>query len=103
MEPKRPTTDTVQGIDLDAVQTLVRTLEADLSRLRSGSGDVERLREEVNALKSLLNAPAPEHPPVRHALHGMRHMLDAEWGSAKSEAFTASRYVAEIGRILGLS
>ena len=103
MDPKRATPDSLQGIDLDAVQALVRTLEADLSQLRSGSGDVQRLREEVNALKSLLNAPAPEHPPVRRALHGMRHMLDADWDSAKTEAFTASRYVAEIGRILGLS
>jgi hypothetical protein len=102
MDPKQPAPDTVQGIDLDAVQSLVRALESDLSQLRSGSGDVERLREEVNALKSLLNAPAPQHPPVRHALHGMRHMLDAEWDSAKTEAFKASRYVAEIGRILGL-
>ena len=29
-------------------------------------------------------------------------VIDVEWGSAKTEAFTATRYVAEIGRILGL-
>jgi hypothetical protein len=102
MDTKRPAPDTVQGIDLEAVQALVTTLEADLSQLRSGSGDVDRLRDEVNALKALLNSPAPEHPPVRRALHGMRHVLDAEWDTAKTEAFTATRYVAEIGRILGL-
>ena len=102
MDAKRPAGDSVQGIDLDAVQTLVRTLEDDLSQLRTGSGDVQRLRDEVNALKALLNSPAPEHPPLRHALHGMRHVLDVEWGSAKTEAFKASQYVAEIGRILGL-
>ena len=102
MDAKRPAPDTMQGVDLEAVQALVRTLEADLSQLRSGSGDVDRLRDEVNALKTLLDSPAPEHPPVRHALHGMRHMLDAEWDSAKTGAFKATRYVAEIGRILGL-
>lgn len=102
MDAKQPAPESVHGIDLEAVQTLVDTLEADLSRLRSGSGDVQRLRDEVSALKTLLNAPVPEHPPVRSALHGVRHLLDVEWGSAKTEAFTATRYVAEIGRILGL-
>lgn len=102
MDTKGVSAEAGQGIDLEAVQTLVRTLEADLGRLEHGSGDVERLREEVNALKTLLSAPAPDHPPVRRALHGMRHALDAEWDTAKTEAFTASRYVAEIGRILGL-
>jgi hypothetical protein len=92
-----------QGVDLEAVQRLVSTLEADLQRLREGAGDVQRLREEVEMLKALLASPAEPHPHnVRHALHGVRSTLDREWGSAKSEAFTASRYVAEIGRILGL-
>ena len=45
--------------------------------------------------QGVLNAPGPR-APVRHALHGMRDALDAEWDSAKSEAFKASRYVAEI-------
>ena len=102
MDAKRPALDNVQGIDLAAVQALVNTLEADLSQLRSDSADVQRLRDEVTALKALLAAPAPEHPPVRSALHGVRHMLDVEWDSAKTEAFKATRYVAEIGRILGL-
>ena len=102
MDAKRPATGGMQGVDLDAVQALVSTLEADLSRLRDGSGDVQRLRDEVDALKNLLNSPVPPHTPVRHALHGVRSTLDREWGSAKTEAFAASRYVAEIGRILGL-
>ena len=92
-----------QGVDLEAVQALVTTLEADLARVRDGSGDVQRLREEVEMLKALLASPAaPQQHSVRHALHGVRSTLDREWGSAKSEAFTASRYVAEIGRILGM-
>ncbi len=102
MSAKPPTPESTQGVDLDAVQKLVDTLEADLSRLREGSGDVQRLRDEVDALKSLLNSPEPPHPPVRDALHGVRSALDREWDSAKTEAFVASRYVAEIGRILGL-
>jgi hypothetical protein len=103
MDAKRPAAQGSENLNLDAVQALVDALEADLSRLREGSGDVQRLREEVEQLKSLLGAPKPAERPVRHALHGVRSTLDREWGTAKSEAFTASRYVAEIGRILGLS
>ena len=102
MNADRQSPDLSQGVDLDAVQKLVTTLDADLSRLRDGSGDMQQLRDEVEALKKLLDSPAPAHPPVRHALHTVRGTLDREWGTAKSEAFTASRYVAEIGRILGL-
>ncbi len=102
MNSKPNPPDSAQGVDLDAVQKLVTTLEADLSRLREGSGDVQSLRDEVDALKNLLSSANPPHPPVREALHGVRSALDREWGSAKTEAFVASRYVAEIGRILGL-
>lgn len=102
MEAKRQTRDSAQNVDLDAVQKLIDTLEEDLSRLRSGSGDVQRLREEVEALKGLLSVPGRPHHSIRDALHGVRSALDREWGSAKTEAFTASRYVAEIGRILGM-
>ena len=78
--------DSTQGVDLDAVQKLVTTLEADLSRLRDGSGDVQRLRDEVDALKSLLSSPTPPQTPVRHALHGVRGALDREWGTAFHDA-----------------
>lgn len=98
--PQSP--DRSQGVDLDAVQKLVTTLEADLSRVREGSADMQQLRDEVEALKKLLETPSPAERPVRHALHTVRGTLDREWDIAKSEAFTASRYVAEIGRILGL-
>jgi hypothetical protein len=102
MEMNSNPADSKRAVDLEAVQKLVTALEADLSRLRDGSGDVQKLRDEVDALKDLLNAPAPAQPPVRHALHSVRTTLDREWDTAKTEAFTASRYVAEIGRILGL-
>jgi hypothetical protein len=92
-----------EAVDLEAVQKLVVTLESDLSRVRSGSEDVQRLRDEVDALKQLLDSPARRHTSVRDALHRVRSTLDREWGTAKTEAFTASRYAAEIGRILGLS
>jgi hypothetical protein len=102
METNSSRPESTRAVDLEAVQKLVSALEDDLSRLRDGSGDVQKLRDEVDALKELLNAPAPAQPPVQHALHSVRTTLDREWGTAKSEAFTASRYVAEIGRILGL-
>lgn len=91
-----------EPVDLDAIQRLVDMLEEDLSNMRSGAGDVERLRAEVDALKNLLDSPAPHTHTVRDSLHNVRSALDREWDSAKSEAFTAGRYVAEIARILGI-
>jgi cell division septum initiation protein DivIVA len=94
---------TAQGIDLDAVQRLVDQLEEDLARVRSGTEDIERVREEVDSLKRLLNAPARPHLSVHDALHRTRSALDRQWAdAARTEAFVASRYIAEIGRILGM-
>ena len=103
MEAKGASPASARGVDLEAIQKLVAQLEADLARVREGSADVQRLRDEVDMLKALLASPtAPQQHTVRDALHGVRSTLDREWDTAKSEAFTASRYVAEIGRILGM-
>jgi cell division septum initiation protein DivIVA len=99
---KQPMPGAAEGVDLDAVQALVEKLEKDLARVRSGTEEVERLREEVDTLKRLLNEPAPPHYSVQDALHRTRSALDREWDTAKTEAFVASRYIAEIGRILGM-
>jgi hypothetical protein len=92
-----------QGVDLEAVQRLVNQLEDDLARVRSGAEDIERVREEVDSLKRLLDAPERPHPTVLDALHRTRAALDRDWAdTARTEAFIASRYIAEIGRILGM-
>ena len=86
--------DTPQ-IDLDEVARLVDALERDLNSVRGASKDIQRLRDEVDTLKNVLKSPVRRHHWVRDALHDIRD-------AAVAEGIEVSRYVTEIGRILGL-
>jgi len=84
-------------VDLEQVEKLVAAIEADLAKVRSGSEDVQALRSEVDSLKALLDAnahPAPVHDRLR-SLHGLLDEL-------VDDAIQGARYVAEIGRMLGM-
>ena len=89
-------------IDLDEVARLVEALERDLAKLPGGSQDVQRLRDEVDTLKNVLNSPIRRHHWVRDGLHSVRVGLEEKLDSALAEGLKAGQYVAEIGRILGL-
>jgi hypothetical protein len=91
-----------EDIDLEAVGRLIEALERDLTQVRSGSQDMQRLRDEVETLKNVLNSPIRRHHWVKDGLHSVRTSLDEAIDSAMAEGMNASRYVAEIGRILGL-
>jgi hypothetical protein len=91
-----------EDIDLEAVGRLIEALERDLTQVRSGSQDMQRLRDEVETLKNVLNSPIRRHHWVKDGLHSVRTSLDEAIDSAMAEGMKASRYVAEIGRILGL-
>jgi cell division septum initiation protein DivIVA len=83
-------------VDLDEVRKLLDTLERDLEQVNDDSSAVQRLKDEVQTLRNVLESPVRRHHWVRDSLHGIREAFDTP-GAAK-----ASRYVAEIGRILGL-
>lgn len=87
-----------QRLDLQQVERLVAAIETDLARVRSGSQDVEALRAEVDSLKQLLDSSAPMHEPVHDRLRSMHRLLD----TLVDDAVQGARYVAEIGRILGM-
>ena len=86
--------DTPQ-IDLDEVARLIEALERDLNSVKGSSRDIQRLRDEVDTLKNVLRSPVRRHHWVRDALHDIRD-------AAVTEGIEVGRYVAEIGRILGL-
>jgi len=84
-------------VDLAQVERLVAAIEADLAKVRSGSDNVEALRSEVDTLKRLLDEnshPEPVHDRLR-SLHGLLDEL-------VDDAIHGARYVAEIGRMLGM-
>lgn len=91
-----------QEINLEEVAQLIEALEQDLARVRSGSQDVQRLRDEVETLKNVLNSPIRRHHWVKDGLHSVREGIDDALDTALAEAMKAGQYVSEIGRILGL-
>ena len=91
-----------KDIDIEEVAKLIEALERDLARVRSGSRDLQLLRDEVETLKNVLNSPIRRHHWVREGLHGMRQAIESRLDSAVADGLKAGQYIAEIGRILGL-
>jgi hypothetical protein len=85
-------------VDFDEVTKLVHALERDLAQVRTGSRDVQLLRDEVETLKNVLNSPVRRHHWVREGLHAVREAFQ----SAAADGLKAGQYIAEIGRILGM-
>ena len=81
---------------------LFRSLEQDLKKVRGGSRDIQRLRDEVETLKNVLNSPVRRHHWVKDGLHGIREAFENGLDKAIAEGLKGSRYIAEIGRILGM-
>ena len=102
MVTTKPHDDKTREIDLDEVAALIDDLERDLQKIQGDSHDVQRLKDEVQTLKNLLGSPVRRHHWVRDALHGIRERFDDALDSAVAGGVEASRYIAEIGRILGL-
>ncbi len=90
-------------LNLEEVKKLVAALEQDLARAESGSPDVQALKDEVEALRKVLNSSDPRHGWVQEGLERIHERIDAAARTAKVDAFIAGPYITEIGRILGLS
>lgn len=95
-------TDKARQIDLEKAARLIDALERDLAKVRGGSADVQRLRDEVETLRNVLNSPVPREHWVSDSLHEIRGLLDETVDEAVYEGMTVSRYAAEAARILGL-
>lgn len=91
-----------QEVDMEEVAKLIGTLEQDLKSVRSGSSDIQRLRDEVETLKNVLSSPSPRHHWVREGLHSIRSTMEDALDTAIMKGLKGSQYIAEIGRILGL-
>ncbi len=94
--------DIPQKINFEEVAKLIETLEQDLARVRSGSRDLQLLRDEVETLKNVLNSPIRRHHWVREGLHDMRQAIENGLETVAADGLKAGQYIAEIGRILGM-
>jgi hypothetical protein len=84
------------AIDLAEVERLVQALERDLENMQGSAENYGALRAEVEALRQALRGD--ETQLVREHLHGVHGFLD----EAAETAFKGSRYLADIGRMLGM-
>lgn len=94
--------DKAKEINLEEAGRLIDELERDLAKVRGGSADVQRLRDEVETLRNVLRSPVRRDSWVTDSLHSIRQQLDETVDEAVYEGMTISRYVADVARILGL-
>ena len=92
----------VQEVDLEEAAKLIAALEHDLQKVSGDSLDIQRLRDEVETLRNVLNSPVRRHHWVRDGLHGIRDVFENALDTALAEGLKGGRYIAEIGRILGM-
>lgn len=91
-----------EGVDLEEVARLVEALERDLAKVQGSSADIQRLRQEVEALKGVVQGAPHEHHLIPEALHGLRGRIERLLDEAVFEGIEIGRYVRDIGRMLGL-
>ena len=89
-------------VDLEEATMLVAALEQDLKKISGDSRDIQRLKDEVETLKNVLNSPVRRHHWVEEGLHGIREAFESALDTAVAKGVKGSQYIAEIGRILGL-
>ena len=89
-------------IDIDQARRLLDALEQDLRRTDADPQRVETLLAEVTELRAVLEASEHADEAVHSGLHGMRDRLHQVSDELIGDAFQVGRYLAELGRILGL-
>ena len=102
MATRKPEDADARQIDLEEVARLIESLERDLAKLQGSSRDIQHLKDEIETLKNVLKSPVRRPHWVRDALHGIRERMDDALDAALAEGIEIGRYIAEIGRILGL-
>jgi hypothetical protein len=89
-------------VNLEAAARLIAELEQDLKKVSGDSADIQRLRDEVETLKNVLNSPVRRPHWVTEGLHGVRDVFERAKDELVADGVKGSQYIAEIGRILGL-
>jgi hypothetical protein len=88
-------------VDLEETARLIDALEQDLARLKSGQGDLDHLRADVEQLRAALTLAQP-HERVHGGLAGLREKLHAASDELLDDAIRTGDYIARIGRLLGM-
>ena len=92
----------VEEVNLAAAARLIAELENDLKKVSGDTRDSQRLKDEVETLKNVLNSPVRRHHWVTESLHSIREGIENALDTAVARGLKSGQYIAEIGRILGL-
>ena len=95
-QPREP------AIDVEEARRLLDALERDLQGIGGSAPDLAVLKAEIRELRHVLHADGSTAEELQTGLHGMRDRLHDFPDELKGDAFRAGRYLAELGRILGL-
>jgi hypothetical protein len=90
------------GIDIVEARRVLASLERDVQGLDGSAPDLDVLRAEIRELRQVLHADSSTPEEMNLGLHGMRDRLHDFPEELKGDAFQVGRYLAELGRILGL-
>jgi hypothetical protein len=88
-------------VDLEETARLIDALEQDLARMKSGQGDLDHLRSDVERLRAAL-ASAQANDELHGGLAGLRERLHAASDELLADAIKTGDYIARIGRLLGM-
>ena len=94
--------NSAQEVNLEEAAKLIEALEQDLKKVSGDSGEIQRLRDEVETLKNVLNSPVRRQHWVKEGLHSIREVFVNALDTAVAKGLKGGQYVAEIGRILGM-
>ncbi len=97
-----PHTSPADSLSLERIARLVSDLEQELMSAPADSPRVRALKEELALLRRTLSASDNEAEQLRRRLHGTHGKLDDLIASVEGEVLRDSRYLTELGRILGL-
>jgi hypothetical protein len=89
-------------VDIAEARRLLDALERDVQGLDGHAPDLDVLRAEIQALRHVLHTDSSTAEELQSGLHDMRDRLHDFPEELKGDAFQAGRYLAELGRILGL-
>jgi len=90
------------AVDIVEARRLLDALERDVQGLDGHAPDLDVLRAEIRALRHVLHTDGSTPEEMHSGLHDMRDRLHDFPEELKGDAFQAGRYLAELGRILGL-
>ena len=90
-----------QAVYLEEAARLIDALEKDLAQVKSGQGDLDHLRTDVEQLRTAL-ASGQSRDEVHGGLAGLREKLHAASDELLTDAIRTGDYIARIGRLLGM-